>query len=147
MPDIADRLFAEVDLRLSWQQARADAFATRSGVMVAAIAVASSLLVTDQGNKIGSRLLTAVLLTLGVAALAGIAVLCMARLGAGPPATQLAQWAGSSDRSAGEELFVGKVLTVAANDSVLTRVEVVFYVQAVFTAVSTSLALYAIGRG
>lgn len=147
MSETIDRFFGEVDLRLSWQQARADALATRAGVMVAAIAVAASLLASDRATGAGTRLLTLVFATLGIAGLAGIGVLCMARLGGGPPATELTRWAGSSDEDAQEKLFGAKVLTVAANDSVLARVEVVFYVQALSTALSTSLALYAIGSG
>lgn len=147
MSETTDRLFAEVDLRLSRQQARADALANRAGVMVGAIAVAASLLASDAAKQAGPRLLTVVFLTMGLAALAGIGVLCMGRLGVGPLAAQLTGWAGSSDGSVVEELFVAKAVTAEANDSVLTRVEVVFYVQALSTALSTGLALYVTGKG
>ena len=87
---MTERLFAAVDARLAEQAARADALATRAGVMVAAIAVAASLLAGQVGGE--STVLWATYIAVGAAALAGILVLCMARLTSGPSAAQLTLW-------------------------------------------------------
>ena len=59
-----DRLFAAVDARLAEQAARADALATRAGIMVAAIAVAASLLAGQVGSD--SKVLWATYAALGL---------------------------------------------------------------------------------
>jgi hypothetical protein len=140
----ADRLFAAVDARLAEQAARADALATRAGIMVAAIAVAASLLAGQVGSD--SKILWATYAALGAAALAGILVLCMARLTSGPSAAQLTLWGSQVDDQLMSELFAAKVISVETNQAVLARVEVLFYVQAAATAAATALTLVEVGR-
>ena len=132
-----DRLFAAVEARLAEQTARADALATRAGIMVAAIAVAT-------GHT--SKVLWATYAALGTAAMAGILVLCMARLTGGPSAAQLTLWGSQVDDQLMSELFAAKVLSVETNQAVLARVEVLFYAQAAATAAATALTLIEVGR-
>ena len=143
----ADRLFGEVDLRLAQQSARADALATRSGVMVAAIAVAASLLAGRLPSGQGRGWFITSIVLLGLSVVAGLLVLCMARISFGPAPTQLAVWASSSptDSSVGP-LFASKASTIEANEPKLARVEVVFYIQALTAGLATGAALYAVGR-
>jgi hypothetical protein len=141
---LPDRLFAEVDRRLSEQGARADALSMRAGVMVAVIAVAASLLAQgEQANQ--SRLFWATYIALGASALAGVLVLCMARLSSGASATQLTLWGREVSREVQREMFTAKVLTVESNQTVLARVEFLFYVQAAATALAIALTLLATG--
>jgi hypothetical protein len=139
-----DRLFAAVEARLAEQAARADALATRAGIMVAAIAVAASLLAGQVGSD--SKVLWATYAALGTAAMAGILVLCMARLTGGPSAAQLTLWGSQVDDQLMTELFAAKVLSVETNQAVLARVELLFYAQAAATAAATGLTLIEVGR-
>jgi hypothetical protein len=111
--------------------------------MVAAIAVAASLLAGQVGGD--STVLWATYTALGAAALAGILVLCMARLTSGPSAAQLTLWGSQVDDQLMSELFAAKVLSVETNQAVLTRVEVLFYAQAAATVTATALTLIEVG--
>ncbi|TDE08376.1 hypothetical protein [Jiangella asiatica] len=144
--DATERLFREADTQLATQSARAEALATRSGTLVAAIAVAASLLAAVTDDDARGGWLWGAFVFLGASAVTGILVLCMARLAPGPAATQLVRWAGTSDGDILGDLFAVKVLTVEANRAVLARVELMFYTQAVLAAVATGVTLFVVGK-
>ena len=142
-----DRLFGEVDLRLSQQVSRADALGTRSGVMVAVVAVAASVLAGRSIDSDGRPWFITSVVLLGVSVLTGLLVLCMARLSFGPEATQVAIWAGAAPTvNPVSALFAAKVSSIEANQSKLAVVEVLFYSQALTAGLASASALYSVGR-
>jgi hypothetical protein len=139
-----DLLFAEVDRQLGEQRAHADSLASRAGLLIAATAVAASLLAGRlQNPKV--VLGDSVLWGLGVAGLTGVLVLVMARLTVGPSPAQLGTWS-SGGRHIGT-LLAAKITTVEANGRALVRTEVMFYAQATATVASVGLLLLQARKG
>jgi len=125
-----DHLLAEADRQLGEQRAQADAFATRSGLMIAATAVLTGLLARSLRNS--DQAPGSVLWIIGSAAVVGILVLVMSRLVLGPSPSQLSRL--GRDVSV-NELFFAKLVAVEANSRALLRTELVFFLQAVTTVV------------
>lgn len=131
-PATTAALLAEIDRQLGEQRAQADAFATRSGLLIAATAVLSGVLSGVLNSN--DRLPTTLLWVLGGGAVAGVLVLCMSRIASGPSTLQLRVWM-SHDRPADEAVLRAKLVTVEANSRALRRTEVMFLLQATATVV------------
>lgn len=120
-----DEVLAEADRQLTEQRAQADAYASRSGLMIAATALLVGLLGADA--EFSPRNLTGVLWLIGGSAALGIVVQCMGRLLLGPSPSQLSRWMNKVTK---EDLLSSKLTTVEANARALLRQEIAFLVQA-----------------
>jgi len=142
---LEDLLFAEVDRQLGEQRAHADALATRAGLLIAAASIAATLLAGRLQNP-QAHVNALSLWALGVAGVAGVLVLCMARLLPGPSPGQLGTWSSGGSGQAGP-LLAAKVTALESNARQLVRTEMVFYVQAVSTVASVGLMLVQVPKG
>lgn len=141
---LQDLVFSEVDRQLVEQRAHADALATRAGLLIAAAAVAASLLagrLQDATFEVSDM----VLWTLGAAAGGGVAVFLLARLVAGPSPSQLGGWGSGTGTS--NALLTAKILAVEGNSKALVRAELVLFLQAVSTIATLVFLLSAAKTG
>lgn len=134
-----DVLLTEVDRQLSEQRSQADAFATRSGMMIAATALLTGFLARSAPGAEQSP--SPVLWVIAGAAAVGILVLCMSRLIMGPTPSQLGQWSHGFEK---DELLKSKIIAVEANSRVLVRSEVIFMIQAIATVAGIALMVSAL---
>jgi hypothetical protein len=137
-----DRLHAELDRQLAEVRAACDGLATRSGLLVAAIAAVAAVLAPriNPGNHWVLLVLTAV--ALGLATLSAVGTL-MPWLKVGPVTTWLASWmSGGSSATTSSELYVSKATILAANLNRLLVMRTLFAVQAITTISAVGLALW-----
>lgn len=129
-PETANVLAPEVDRQLSDQRAQADAFASRSGLMIAATAVLTGVLaaVLDGGDHLSPSLLWVI----GGGAVAGVSVLCMSRIAVGPSTQQLTLWM-SQGQPVEVLVLQAKLIAIEANGRALLRTEMMFFLQAAAT--------------
>jgi hypothetical protein len=123
-----DHLLLEIDRQLAEQRARADSFASKSGLLIAASAVVTGLIASGTDPK---SINPWILLSVGAGAALGVLVLCMGRILLGPSTSPLIRWTRTI--SSQDLLFDAKVVAVEANSVTLTRTEIVFLLQALFT--------------
>ena len=124
-----DQLQAETDRQLQQQRTHSDALATRAGILIAVCTMLIGLVPKGSGSLSDGPLV----LTVGATVVAGIIVLTMCRISPGPSAVALTGWNGEEDSN--RKLLDAKLLVIEANSKVLGRTEVVFWGQAVGTAV------------
>ena len=136
-----DRLHAELDRQLAEVRAACDGLATRSGLLVAAIAAVAAVFAPRVNPAHHEILLVLTAVTLGIATLAG-AVMLMPWLKIGPLAMSLTSWmsAGSSGKTS-SALYDGKAVILVANSNRLLVMRVFFSVQAIATVCAVGLAL------
>ena len=130
--EMAVAVMAEADRQLAEQRAQADALATRSGLMIAATTVLAGVLTGVSRDVAG--LPPSLLWLLGGGAVAGVIVLCMSRIAAGPSTALLALWGASQLTTT--PLLQSKLLAIEANAKALLRTELVFFAQALITVAS-----------
>jgi hypothetical protein len=134
-----DLLFTELDRQLSEVRTACDGLATRSGLLVAAIAAVAAVLAPRINPAHHEILLVLTCVALGIAVLAGSATL-MPWLQIGPVPVELQGWIGAPE-STSEKLYLSKNIVLDANQDRLTRMRVLFSIQAIATIVAVGLAL------
>ncbi|MGB3684785.1 MAG: hypothetical protein WA991_03065 [Ornithinimicrobium sp.] len=140
---MAGHILAEVDRQLGEQRARADALATRSGLLIAAATVLAG---TVSGSALTTSQLGLTPWTLGASATLGVAVLLMGRLLMGPSPSQLGSLRDRASDEVAEQLLLSKLIAVEANVRVLDRTEVFLVLQAIGTVASSALLIYILAR-
>jgi len=135
-----DRLHAELDRQLAEVRAACDGLATRSGLLVAAIAAVAAVLAPRINPARHEILLVLTAVALGVATLTA-AVTLMPWLKVGPDRTSLVLWM-SGGASKSRELYISKAVILGANLNRLLVMRSSFALQAVTTICAVGLALW-----
>jgi hypothetical protein len=130
---------AEVDRQLGEQRSQSDAFASRSGLMIASSSVLTGLIATGAFKGDG-RVESLTIWAFGASALLGIAVLCLSRLVLGPSPSALRVENGN------DHLLAAKLLAIEANGTCLTRAEFAFFLQAASSVVGVIQLVLALQR-
>lgn len=140
-PEDIDRLHAELDRQLAEVRTACDGLATRSGLLVAAIAAVAAVLAPRVDPARHETLLVLTAVALGIATLTGAATI-MPFLKVGPERTYLASWVsgGTSTRSS-RPLYDAKIVILAGNQNRLLVMRTLFTVQAIATVSAVGLAL------
>lgn len=141
MASRADRLHAEVDRQLTEVRSQADSLATRSGLLLSALAVGAAIL----GARIqrdGASGFTLSLIVFGAAALVALIPL-LPNLLTGPDPSDLVSWSGTgmTETVANSALFQAKVEALRANRRHLTTMSVGLYLQMATSVGAVILAL------
>ncbi len=136
-----DRLHAELDRQLAEVRAACDGLATRSGLLVAAVAAVAAVFAPRIKPAHHEILLVLTAVALGIATLAAIVTL-MPWMRMGPERTSLASWmsGGSSPRTS-SLLYDSKIVLLGGNLNRLLVMRVFFAVQAIATSFAVGLAL------
>lgn len=124
----------ELDRQLGEQRANAEGLATRAGLLIAATAALVGLAASTppaQPTTVGYLLI-------GLAAVLGMVVFWMARLGTGPSPSALAQ---ERDES---RLATSKLILLEANSRVLERTQVIFTLQVLSTVAGVAVVCLSI---
>jgi hypothetical protein len=136
-----DRLHAEVDRQLAETRAACDGLATRSGLLIAAVAAIAAILAPHIQVEHHETLLVLALIAFGIANVAAI-VTMMPWLEIGPLATYLAAWGVSPSTETSRRLYDGKILSLMADSRRLLTMRIFFAIQAIATVVAAVLALW-----
>ncbi len=136
-----DRLHVELDRQLSEVRASCDGLATRSGLLVAALAAVAAILAPRIHPAHHLPLLILTLVALFIATVAG-AVTLMPWLKVGPGATSLAGWIERPAARTTRLVFDGKLTALDANLTRLLVMRCSFVVQAIFSLVAAGLSLW-----
>ncbi len=136
-----DRLHAELDRQLAEVRAACDGLATRSGLLVAAIAAVAAVFAPRINPAHHEVLLVLTAVALGIATVAAVVTL-MPWLKIGPLTMSLASWmsAGASGKTS-SALYDSKAIILGANLNRLLVMRVFFSVQAIATGCAVGLAL------
>jgi hypothetical protein len=132
-----ESVLLELDRQLAAQRTQVDALATRSGVMLAVLALLAGALPTAY-PKGGSGPPVALLWLLGIGAVAGVLVLMAGRISSGPSPVELARVVDVPNT---EMMLNAKLLATQANRSAITRTETLFYVMAASTVIAVSVLI------
>jgi hypothetical protein len=136
-----DRLHAELDRQLAEVRAACDGLATRSGLLVAAIAAVAAVFAPRINPAHHEILLVLTAVALGLATLAAIVTL-MPWLRVGPLTMSLASWmSGGASGKTSSELYTSKAVILGGNLNRLLVMRVCFTVQAIATVCAVGLAL------
>lgn len=130
---------AEIDRVVREHQVRIDQLTTRSGVLTAIAALASSITASQIQAQKAPAVVALVVLTVSV--VVGVVVLCGRRIVTDPTSQFLAGWQQRLDADA--LVFWAKVQADPVNRARVHFVEVAFYIQAV--AVAAAVVLVMIG--
>lgn len=136
-----ERLYAELDRQLAEVRASCDGLASRSGLLVAAIAAVAAIVAPRISSAHHVPLLILTLVAMFIATVAG-AVTLMPWLKIGPVATSLAAWIVSPSGVASRQLYDSKAVILSANLNRLLVMRVFFAIQAIFTVCAAGLALW-----
>lgn len=136
-----DRLHAEVDRQLGETRAACDGLATRSGLLIAAIAAIAAVFAPHIQAGHHETLLVVALIAFATANLTAF-VTMMPWLGIGPLATKLAAWGVSPSPRTSERLYDGKILILAADSGRLLTMRIFFTIQVITTVIAAILALW-----
>ncbi len=136
-----DRLHAELDRQLAEVRTACDGLATRSGLLVAAIAAVAAVLAPRIDPKHHETLLIFTAIALGIATLAGAATL-MPWLKIGPVTTVLQDWIRTASPDTSSQLYLSKNTILDANQGRLLAMRIFFSIQAITTIVAVGLALW-----
>jgi len=137
-----DRLHAELDRQLAEVRAACDGLATRSGLLVAAIAAVALLLGPRIEPSRHEILLVATLIVFGIATVAA-AVTLMPWLKVGPETVSLVSWmSGLASAATSSELYTSKAVILTANLRRLVVMRTFFAIQAITTISAAGLALW-----
>jgi len=136
-----DRLHAELDRQLAEVRAACDGLATRSGLLVAAIAAVAAVFAPRVNPAHHEILLVLTAAVLGIATVAAIVTL-MPWLKIGPLTVSLASWmsAGPKARTS-SALYDSKAVILDGNLGRLQAMRIFFAVQAIATVCAVGLAL------
>lgn len=136
-----DRLHAELDRQLAEVRAACDGLATRSGLLVAAIAAVAAVLAPRINPAHHEILLVLTAVALGVATLAALVTL-MPWLKIGPLTMSLTSWMGQgASGTTSRALYDSKAIILAGNMDRLLTMRIFFSLQAIATACAVGLAL------
>jgi hypothetical protein len=133
-------LHAELDRQLSEVRAACDGLATRSGLLVAAIAAVAAVLAPRVDPSRHEILLVLTAVALGLATLAGTASL-MPWLQIGPATVVLQHWISNASAATSSQLYLSKNAILDANQRRLLQMRILFTIQAIATICSVGLAL------
>lgn len=136
-----DRLHAELDRQLAEVRTACDGLATRSGLLIAAIAAVAAVFAPRIDPQHHWDLLLVTAIVLGVATLAGAAVL-MPWLTIGPVTEVLQDWINTASAQTSSQLYLAKNTILGANQSRLVLMRTLFTIQAIVTIVAVGLALW-----
>src|SRR5689334_1461009 len=120
---VSQHLLAEADRQLSDQRAQADAFATRSGLLIATTAILTGVLsgIFSDHDQVPPSMLW----ILGGGAVAGVLVQCMSRVSSGPTTMQVSLWVNQAT-PVDDQMLGAKLMAIDANARSLGRAEVIF---------------------
>ena len=136
-----DRLHAELDRQLAEVRAACDGLATRSGLLVAAIAVVTGVFAPRVDTHRHEILLVLTAVALGIATVAAIVTL-MPWLKIGPLTMSLTAWMSAGPKAAtSSQLYDSKAVILAANMNRLLAMKIFFSAQAIATGCAVGLAL------
>jgi hypothetical protein len=136
-----DRLHAELDRQLAEVRTTCDGLATRSGLLVAAIAAVAAVFSPRIDPKHHEILLICTAIALGAAVLVGISVL-MPLLKIGPATEVLQDWINTASPQTSSQLYLAKNTMLGANQRRMIRMRTLFAAQAIVTIVAVGLALW-----
>jgi hypothetical protein len=140
-PEDIDRLHAELDRQLAEVRTACDGLATRSGLLVAAIAAVAAVFAPRIDPKHHWGLLLATAIVLGAATLAGASVL-MPWLKTGPLTEVLQDWMYIASARTSSQLYTAKSTILGANKRRVAVMRTLFTMQATVTIVAIGLALW-----
>jgi hypothetical protein len=136
-----DLLHAELDRQLSEVRAACDGLATRSGVLLAAIAAVAAVFAPRIDPARHEILLVLTAVTLGIATVASIVTL-MLWLKIGPLTMSLTSWMSAGPKpTTSSQLYDSKAIILTANMNRLLTMRILFAVQAIATGCGVGLAL------
>jgi hypothetical protein len=136
-----DRLHAELDRQLAEVRAACDGLATRSGLLVAAIAAVAAVFAPRINPAHHEILLVLTAVALGIATVAAIVTL-MPWLKIGPERTSLTSWMSrGSSPTTSNMLYDSKIILLGGSLNRLLVMRVFFSVQAIATVCAIGLAL------
>jgi hypothetical protein len=138
-------LLAEVDRQLEEVREQALALATRAGLVLGAVVVATALLGAGMA-RISPDELTNVYWFIGIAGIAAIVALAPG-LKVGPDPISLNRWRLAAPEQAIERLLDSKMILVGANRSRLTIMTYAFYIESGAVIVALIMALVAYMAG
>ena len=136
----SDLLHAELDRQLTEVRTACDGLATRSGLLVAAIAAVAAVLAPRIDPARHEVLLVLTALALGIAILAGAATL-MPWLKIGPVTVVLQDWISNPSETTSSQLYLTKNTILDANQRRLLTMRILFIVQAIATVCAVGLGL------
>ena len=137
-----DRLHAELDRQLAEVRAACDGLATRSGLLLAAVAAVAAIVAPRINPARHEILLVVTLIALGVATLSA-AVTLMPWLKVGPASTSLVGWlSGGSSVTTSKLLYDSKVVILGGNLNRQLVMRIFFAIQALTTICAAGLALW-----
>lgn len=136
-----DRLHAELDRQLEEVRAACDGLATRSGLLIAAIAAVAAVLAPRIDPKHHWDVLVGTAIALGISTVAGTSVL-MPWLRIGPVTEVLQDWINTASAQTSSQLFLAKNTILGANQRRMTVIRTLFTIQAIATIVAVGLALW-----
>lgn len=134
-------LHAELDRQLAEVRTACDGLATRSGLLVAAIAAVAAVFAPRIDPARHEILLICTAIVLGIATLAG-AVTLMPWMKIGPATTVLQDWIRSASPDTSSQLYLSKNTILDANQGRLLAMRIFFSIQAIATIVAVGLALW-----
>jgi hypothetical protein len=135
-----ERLYAELDRQLAEVRTACDGLATRSGLLVAAIAAAAAVLAPRIDPAHHEILLVLTAVALGIATVTGTATL-MPWLKIGPVTVALQNWISNSSATTSSQLYLAKNIILDANQDRLLIMRILFTIQAIATIFAVGLAL------
>lgn len=136
-----DRLHAELDRQLGEARTACDGLATRSGLLVAAIAAVAAVFAPRINPKQHWDLLVTAAIALGIAVLAGTSVL-MPWLKIGPVTEVLQDWINHASAQTSSQLYLAKNTILGANQRRMVLMRTLFTLQAIATIAAVGLALW-----
>jgi hypothetical protein len=135
-----ERLYAELDRQLAEVRTACDGLATRSGLLVAAIAAVAAVLAPRIDPAHHEILLVLTAVALGIATVTGTATL-MPWLKIGPVTVALQNWISRSSATTSSQLYLAKNIILDANQDRLLIMRILFTIQAIATIFAVGLAL------
>ena len=145
MADRRELLFAEVDRQLEEVREQANALATRSGVIISAVALVAAVFAVNLKEFKTGELFAVTLLAMTV--FFGFFVLVPA-LSTGPLASSLTSWAASPppDDPLINQLYAAKIIVLESNVRRLSTMTILFYLQIGVGLLAVVAALISVAR-
>jgi hypothetical protein len=134
---------SEIDRLLDAQAGRVNAVTTRSAGLTAAAALAASVVSAQLTIKV--KVGWWVIISLGLATLAGVLVLLGGRLEDGPDGYKMLEWERIYPDQVADLICMAKVIAARANEGRVRFVDVTFYIQAVLVGAAVITALISVG--
>jgi hypothetical protein len=140
--DADELLHAELDRQLAEVRTACDGLATRSGLLVAAIAAVAAVLAPRINPAHHEILLVCTSIVLGIATLAGVATISP-WLRVGPAGEVLQDWLRTTTSiDTPSALYLSKNVILGANQRRMSVMRTIFLIQAIATIAAAGLALW-----